>query len=1304
MTPFERFEQPDVYVEDSNVVPIIIRYNDSNEEYHKKNNATSFRDSIPLFNGIHTCVFVNDGMSKGKIPRQQFLIILEDVGRSIRAQIDNGKRSFFGPSLLTESGIIPNDENEYIRCRCNICIEDNSIDVIDKACELHWGDGRLSELKSFVQSVAELKQPLKEIRKEEDQKIWASYAEGLEALTKSKQELRKISHIGKIHPEKNHRKEKIDVIDLEIVAMTNAEVLKYNIGDFDDHLRKPRFETDEDGKECSLIFDGYVDVSDDELKELESSAEQSCYKMSSMYPSHKLQGEFVFKTSDADKEEVISEFESLLSDYDTEYPQKSDNLYTFKSDEDATHAKDIIRERFENVLKATSSTNISISFMEEDQVDLLQTLKDQFVNINIIQQNQKQFYVLHAKEPIDCSKIEDYSLVFDSCRVKIIVPNFDPDIQVPAALSAKDGVYYGIIPDKTKIDKQPRGWAHAIPNAYKKKGKKTKCTIVEYVYAFRQAVNKKTMKSLARSLVGESCLRINTAVGRADCSPNNSSEYETIKEKISEVIPDNINVLFPEYKPSLTVSFLSEDTDYKQSCIDPIEKALHDLSCKWTIKDDAISFELSFDDEESRDKIVSRMRRVASEHSRIFDLRIEKPNGTTVITFHEDVNLREQYEKDLQGDFGRQNVNLIPSSYKLISEQLSEAKDEDDLDKIKELSKKQRELIYNAEMLGICINRTRNSVKIEVCKEFADKLDSKEISIGVGDYIQFPLIGEAINIARQKDAIDRILKPGSKNRYGKTISYATNPNLSNFLFDPRYAAETDSDIESVKAEVKERKIEDNMNERQCEAVAKAIEAKDMAFIQGPPGTGKTTVIAEIIWQEVFRNPNCKILLTSQTNTAVDNALERLQGKRGIRPIRIPKMDGEERMVRECKRYLFSQLQNWSNKPTEDNVDNAVNLWIDTILNEMDSSDRYAKVIARWKKDLTEKDDFVRKTFTESYERNVNLVAATCSICGSKNFNTIYSSLYDNNDMVFDVVIMDEASKATPLEMAIPMVLGKKIILIGDHKQLPPMIDGDEVKEALRKNGRGDLVDKLENIKESQFKRLFEASQKYRKSLVSTLDTQYRMHKQIMNCISHFYKDDIEGGLKCGIEETMDSADWSNRGSRYHGLENLPFINPDVHAIWVDVDGKEEKIGHSPMNRAELKAIEKILKVLTASKGYEEYLSHCTRPEDEEIGIITFYGAQVKELQKMNKEGKLGPGKFKIDVVDSFQGMERNIVIISTVRTDRIGFAKAIERINVAFSRAKRLLIVVGDKDFFARDVNYRTSIQAMQVVGINQLS
>ena len=107
--------------------------------------------------------------------------------------------------MLIEKPVIPSDENEYIRRRCEVRIVDNYTDVIDVATDLQWGN-RLPELKTFIQSVATLKRPLKEIRKEEDQEIWASYAEGLEALTKSKQELRRITRIGRVHPEKIRRR------------------------------------------------------------------------------------------------------------------------------------------------------------------------------------------------------------------------------------------------------------------------------------------------------------------------------------------------------------------------------------------------------------------------------------------------------------------------------------------------------------------------------------------------------------------------------------------------------------------------------------------------------------------------------------------------------------------------------------------------------------------------------------------------------------------------------------------------------------------------------------------------------------------------------------------------------------------------------------------------------------------------------------------------------------------------------------------------------------------------------------------
>ena len=228
----------------------------------------------------------------------------------------------------------------------------------------------------------------------------------------------------------------------------------------------------------------------------------------------------------------------------------------------------------------------------------------------------------------------------------------------------------------------------------------------------------------------------------------------------------------------------------------------------------------------------------------------------------------------------------------------------------------------------------------------------------------------------------------------------------------------------------------------------------MAFIQGPPGTGKTTVIAEIIWQEILKNPNCRILLTSQTNLAVDNALERLQGKRGIRPVRIVPQSKMGKLEREGRRYLLPLIDSWKDDATTDAADNAVNLWIDIIRDGISNNDKYANVLAQWKKDLETKDEYIRQTFAQSYKSKVNLVAATCSICGSRDFQDTYKSLYgDEAEPYFDVVIMDEASKATPLEMAVPMVLGRKIVVIGDHKQLPPMMDENSIDTALKKIGQ-----------------------------------------------------------------------------------------------------------------------------------------------------------------------------------------------------------------------------------------------------------
>lgn len=627
-------------------------------------------------------------------------------------------------------------------------------------------------------------------------------------------------------------------------------------------------------------------------------------------------------------------------------------------------------------------------------------------------------------------------------------------------------------------------------------------------------------------------------------------------------------------------------------------------------------------------------------------------------------------------------------------------------------------MLKNALKLGKCIGRKLNSIKFEISSEFIEYMEDRnaqgrvERFIHVGDYLQFPMVGKSSELQRLADSMLRITNPNQFYPHSKTkrIPAPANPRLCDFLFDPRYAGEFDENLEEVKKRITETKIEKFLNDKQLEAVAKAVSAPDIAIIQGPPGTGKTTVIAEIIWQQILKKPDSKILLTSQTNLAVDNALERLQGRRGIRPVRIQNASTEKEIGIEAKRYMLDFMEDWCIKPSAENEDNGTNIWIDSILKGMTDDTKYASVINQWKRDLTVRDRNTREYFYEAYKSNVNLVAATCSICGSKQLQEIYKYLFGNNENAFDVVIMDEASKATPLEMSVPMVWGKKIIIIGDHKQLPPMMNENNIITSLKKANQKVLAETIESFKESQFEILFRTAFKLKPSIVATLDTQYRMHKKIMDTIGHFYSEELEEGLKCGLaDEDMDNEQYNARGSRYHGLTIPGFIEPQTHAIWVNVNTYESQPSGSTsyVNYGELDAIKTVIKALQKADGFQKFMDSQEKPEDKEIGIITFYGAQYGKIKEMYKDGKIDKSlPCRINVVDKFQGMERNIIIISTVRSNKekhYGFAEDIRRINVGFSRARRLLIVIGNRDFFRENAHYKKSIDEMDHFDIKQL-
>lgn len=328
--------------------------------------------------------------------------------------------------------------------------------------------------------------------------------------------------------------------------------------------------------------------------------------------------------------------------------------------------------------------------------------------------------------------------------------------------------------------------------------------------------------------------------------------------------------------------------------------------------------------------------------------------------------------------------------------------------------------------------------------------------------------------------------------------------------------------------------------------------------------------------------------------------------------------------------------------------------------------KWKNLLDEWRNRISDSNSNNYSALKKLYIDNANVIGITCIQSGTKDFNENYPS--------FDVVIIDEASKSTPPDIVLPMLKGKKIVLVGDHKQLPPFIDQNAYDEI---NEDDERLKKL--IKVSLFEELYEKSDK---SMRTMLFRQYRMHKDIAALINQFYINTDAGRLESPASEF-----------KQHGCEGID-INADNHVIWYDVPNIEEyyekKRNKSYYNEYEVECVKKILCVL------EKNLTNNNKYKS--IGIITFYDAQVKFFEeRLINNGyykRFGHMTLRIGSVDRFQGMEEDIIIVSFVRNNgehAIGFARDSRRINVALSRAKELLVIVGSSDNFIKSRNPETS-------------
>ena len=1322
MSELDRTFTEDLFTEVLESTPCIIIYSEQAFEYSKNYLRSTTQTAKEVFEsilGIHKCKIVFKGKDKKDFRRYQFII--EELKLSIYVTARQNFAEFSLCYISDEEVVVPTDPSEYkimnLKFMAEEYIDHNLMDFLDRNNLMT----SYREIKDFCTSLVSLKEPIREINREQSRKMWKAYIDGERALNTDKKELFIVEEVGTIEKEHyNNRtyntltiKVKAPTLEQRLISAIKAvQATKYRNPSID-------FVTNQKGE---ISFAGYIDVTEEILEELSNVAADNCYKISDEV-KHVLTGSLSLQSSE-NLEELLKDINISLNDYDANYDY-TNGVYTFKDDSEALYLDKLIQTKYPETLIAERQTVITTSFKtNQDIVSIISAIKGMPGVIDVLDSVKGQLLIrtqgknyLNLNDPaLQCIRIA-------ACRAIFTPAEFRPEVQIDG-LSVNGESYIFNSNDSYSFFNAAYEMHQKVIAAYNNKTFVKK----EYDYGCFVVPNKGLLREMQLQFVSNKQIKIKAASGIVEFYPSDYNNYVELLSLVRQHCGDSLIIQEQEYHPSVAIKLLSDDIDYCKKVYKEVAEKITAITPSFTASFDndetcqVLNYSVEYAEQEEltlfHNAINSCISLYPSLLANEFDLNNE---GRTILSFEFDHQLNIRFEKNLRNGYINEDVNLIKANeYDAISEAIDMAYEEEyqDYDEINELRKNRSQMLRNALRLGKCIGRKLNSIKFEISPEFIDYMEERNAKgqakrfINVGDYLQFPMVGKSSELRRLGDSMLRITNPNQFYPRSKTkrIPAPANPRLCDFLFDPRYAGEFDEDLEEVKKRITETKIEKYLNEKQLEAVAKAVSAPDIAIIQGPPGTGKTTVIAEIIWQQILKKPDSKILLTSQTNLAVDNALERLQGRRGIRPVRIQNASTEKEVGIEAKRYMLDFMEDWCKKTSSENEDNGANIWMNSILRDMTDDVKYASVLEQWKQDLILRDRNTREQFYEAYKNNVNLVAATCSICGSKQLQEIYALLFGNNENAFDVVIMDEASKATPLEMSVPMVWGKKIIIIGDHKQLPPMMNEDNIVTSLKKANQKVLAETIESFQESQFEILFRTAFKLKPSIVATLDTQYRMHRQIMNTVGHFYSEELEEGLKCGLaDEDMDNESYNARGSRYHGLTLPGFIDPQTHAIWVDVDTYESQPSGSTsyVNNGELNAIRTVIKALQKADGFQKFMDSQEKPEDKEIGIITFYGAQYGKIKEMYKDGKIDKSlPCRINVVDKFQGMERNIIIISTVRSNkehRYGFAEDIRRINVGFSRARRLLIVIGNRQFFRQNAHYQRSIDEMEHFDIKQL-
>jgi predicted DNA helicase len=458
----------------------------------------------------------------------------------------------------------------------------------------------------------------------------------------------------------------------------------------------------------------------------------------------------------------------------------------------------------------------------------------------------------------------------------------------------------------------------------------------------------------------------------------------------------------------------------------------------------------------------------------------------------------------------------------------------------------------------------------------------------------------------------------------------------------------------------------DLDQSQKEAVEFALKQKTLAIIHGPPGTGKTTTLCEVIMQMVLRY-RMRVLVCGPSNVAIDNLLKKLVDMKRLRDDCMVRMGNPARVFdTDLMEYtLDGQLA----KADHNNILSHLRYFLESEPN------------LNLKKRIAGRLRLEKRRMAKPLLEKANVVLATlASACPHETLlNTIIHMDIDKQDNAhkqkeadskfFDVVIIDECGQSTEMATYIPLWLGRKAILAGDHLQLPPTVLSQQAN--------------AEGLGISLMQRLLESPDG--QQLTRMLTVQYRMNKLIMNLVSGLLYDSkllahpkVENHLMAHLFPNMSRFDYPA----------IAYIN--THG---QMRGHEEKkvMTNSLSNDLEADIVTNYAKRMT--KDHRVHLQN--------IGVITPYQDQIRVIQK--KLSNTGMEKIEVNTVDGFQGREKEVILISFVRSNdrgQVGFLKEKRRINVAITRARRHVLFVGNFGTLRHDEFISSLFEGIQGDGL----